>query len=141
MPCTRQEGDQILQLTEPGQTTAAFDFDANQSWVPNASLNQYRIVHFATHGWINDEKPALSTLVLSQFKSQGQPTNDDGWLNLEEIFNLKLSADLVVLSACQTGQGREVRGEGIMGLTRGFMYAGAKRLVVSLWNVSVAIHG
>jgi CHAT domain-containing protein len=97
-------------------------------------LSQYRIVHFATHGVLNDAHPELSGMVLSLFDNKGTP--QDGFLRLNDLFNLKLNADLVVLSACRTALGREVRGEGLIGLARGFMYAGAPRVVVSLWSVN-----
>src|SRR4029077_6353868 len=77
--------------------------------------------------------PELSGVVLSLVDRQGK--SQDGFLRLHEIYNLKLSADLVVFSACQTGLGQEIRGEGLVGLTRGFMYAGAQRVVASLWKV------
>ncbi|HEX4947696.1 MAG TPA: CHAT domain-containing protein, partial [Blastocatellia bacterium] len=96
-------------------------------------LSQYRIIHFATHGLLNSQHPELSGIVLSLVNEQGQ--TQDGFLRLHDIFNLKLGADMVVLSACQTALGKDVRGEGLMGLTRGFMYAGAARVVASLWDV------
>ena len=91
-------------------------------------------MHFATHGWLDSQHPELSGIVLSMVDEQGQP--QDGFLRAHEVFNLKLPAELVVLSACQTGLGKEVKGEGLVGLTRGFMYAGAPRVVVSLWSVN-----
>ncbi len=96
-------------------------------------LSQYRIVHFATHAISDSERPERSGLVLSLFDRNGQPQN--GFLSLGEIYGLTLPADLVVLSACDTGLGREVSGEGLIGLVRGFMYAGATRVVASLWSV------
>ncbi|WP_026098849.1 CHAT domain-containing protein, partial [Kamptonema formosum] len=92
------------------------------------------IVHFATHGFANSQNPELSGIVLSLLDEKGDLQN--GILRLNDIFNLKLPADLVVLSACQTGLGKEIKGEGLVGLTRGFMYAGAPRVVVSLWSVN-----
>ena len=91
-------------------------------------------MHFATHGVLDSERPGLSSLVLSMVDEQGKP--QDGFLRANDIYNLKLPAELVVLSACQTGLGKEIKGEGLVGLTRGFMYAGAARVVVSLWNVN-----
>jgi CHAT domain-containing protein len=114
----------------------ALDFEANRSMVMSEYLSQYRIVHFATHGLLNSQHPELSGIVLSLIDRQGRPQN--GFLLLHEIYNLKLPADLVVLSACQTGLGKEISGEGFVGLTRGFMYAGAARLVASLWKVDDA---
>jgi CHAT domain-containing protein len=91
-------------------------------------------VHFATHGYLDAERPDLSALVFSMVNDQGQP--QDGFLRAHEIYNLNLPAELVVLSACETGLGKEIRGEGLVGLTRAFMYAGAARVAVSLWSVS-----
>jgi CHAT domain-containing protein len=96
-------------------------------------LAEYRVVHFATHGVANSEHPELSGIVLSLFDEKRRA--QDGFLRLQDIYNLKLPADLVVLSACNTGAGREVVGEGLIGLVRGFMYAGARRVVASLWKV------
>jgi CHAT domain-containing protein/Tfp pilus assembly protein PilF len=98
----------------------------------NNSLNTFNYIHFATHGLINEDKPDLSSLVITSEINSGE----DGFLQASEIFNLKLNADLVVLSACQTGLGKLVRGEGMVGLTRAFMYAGTPSVVVSLWSVS-----
>lgn len=96
-------------------------------------LGQYRIIHFATHGLLNSQHPELSGVVLSLVDERGQP--QDGFLRSHEVYNLKLNADLVVLSGCQTALGKNVKGEGLIGLTRGFMYAGAPRVVASLWRV------
>lgn len=130
---TRLEAEAILKLVPADQSLAAFDFAANLSNATSSQLAQYRIVHFGTHGLLNSETPALSGVVLSLVNEKGETEN--GFLRLQEIFNLDLPADLVVLSACQTGLGKEIQGEGLVGLTRGFMYAGAPRVVVSLWNV------
>jgi CHAT domain-containing protein len=100
------------------------------------ALSQYRIVHFATHGLLNSEHPEFSGLVFSLVNERGKA--QDGFLQLQDIYNLNLSADLVVLSSCETALGKEISGEGLVGLTRGFMYAGATRVVASLWNVSDA---
>jgi len=110
----------------------AVDFAANRALVTGVELNRYRIVHFATHALINTAHPELSGIVLSLVDEQGRA--QDGFLPAHEIYNLQLSADLVVLSACQTGLGKEVRGEGLVGMTRSFMHAGATRVVVSLWS-------
>ena len=130
---TRQEADAIAALAPRDGTLKAIDFEASRPRVISADLGQYRIVHFATHGLINSQHPELSGVVLSLVDRQGN--QQDGFLRLHDIYNLKLGADMVVLSACQTALGKEVRGEGLMGLTRGFMYAGASRVVASLWDV------
>ena len=96
-------------------------------------LRRHRILHFATHGTLNTEHPELSGLVFSLVDRSGKPI--DGFLRLHEIYNLDLDADLVVLSACRTALGKEIHGEGLIGLTRGFMYAGASRVVSSVWNI------
>ncbi|MBU7585680.1 MAG: CHAT domain-containing protein, partial [Nostoc sp. TH1S01] len=130
---TRQEAETILKLGSPKDSLLAFDFDANYDWVTSSKLNQYRVIHFATHGFADDVNPELSGIVLSLVDKQGKAQR--GYLRLNDIFNLDFPADLIVLSACQTGQGKEVQGEGLVGLTRGLMYAGSPRLVLSLWNV------
>ncbi|HEY9646825.1 MAG TPA: CHAT domain-containing protein, partial [Chroococcidiopsis sp.] len=99
------------------------------------NLSNFRIIHFATHGVLNDDNPGQSGLVLTQIDPQGVAQGDEGFLRMPDVFGLNLPADLVVLSACQTGLGSYLRGEGLLGLTQGFMYAGAERVVVSLWSV------
>lgn len=133
LPGTRAEAQEILKLVSPANRLSAFDFDANINWVSGEQLNQYRLLHFATHGFLNSINPELSGIVLSLIDKQGKPIK--GFLRMNEIFNLDLPAELAVLSACETGLGKEVQGEGIVGLTRGFMYAGTPRVVVSLWSV------
>ena len=115
------------------QFVPVYDFDANYNWANSPQLQQYRYLHFATHGFADSTNPELSGIVLSLVDKQGQPVR--GYLRLGDIFNLNLPAELLVLSACETGLGKEVNGEGLVGLTRGLMYAGAARLVVSLWEV------
>jgi CHAT domain-containing protein/tetratricopeptide (TPR) repeat protein len=134
LPFTRQEADQILTAVPASASLKATDFKANRAAVLSGELSNYRYLHFATHGYLDTERPGLSALVLSMIDEQGQP--QDGFLRAHEIYNLNLPAELVVLSACQTGLGKEIKGEGLIGLTRGFMYAGAKRVVVSLWSVN-----
>ncbi len=133
---TRDEAEAILSVTPRNGGLAALDFRANRATATGDELSNYRIVHFATHGLLNSEHPELSGLALSLVDEQGRP--QDGFLRLNEIFNLRLPAELVVLSACRTGLGKEVKGEGLVGLTRGFMYAGAARVVASLWRVDDA---
>ncbi|MEW6734207.1 MAG: CHAT domain-containing protein, partial [Acidobacteriota bacterium] len=134
LPFTRQEAEAIFKLVPQQQCWRALDFEANKRIVISNELSQYRIIQFSTHGLLNSLHPELSGIVLSLVDSNGQP--QDGFLQLHEIYNLNLPAELVVLSACQTGLGKEVKGEGLIGLTRGFMYAGTPRVVASLWKVN-----
>ena len=134
LPFTRQEATRLLALAPKASSFGATDFQASRATVLGGGLGQYRYVHFATHGVMDSERPGLSALVLSTVDEQGRP--QDGFLRANDIYNLKLPAELVVLSACQTGLGKEIKGEGLVGLTRGFMYAGAARVVVSLWSVN-----
>ncbi len=131
---SRQEAEAITGLLPASERLRALDFAADRQLALSGKLGEYRILHFATHGLLNNKTPALSGLVFSLVDEQGQPRN--GFLRLRDIYNLKLNADLVVLSGCQTALGREAGGEGLIGLTRGFMYAGAPRVVASLWNVN-----
>jgi CHAT domain-containing protein/tetratricopeptide (TPR) repeat protein len=134
LPGTRKEAEQILSLVPATARQQAFDFNANRASATSADLSQYRYLHFATHGFLDSQHPELSGILLSMFNETGAP--QDGFLRAHEVFNLKLPAELVVLSACQTGLGKEVKGEGLVSLTRGFMYAGSPRVMVSLWSVS-----
>lgn len=133
LPASRREAETIADIAAPETSWIALDFDANRSAVFSPRLADYRIVHFATHGWVDDRNPALSGLALSQLDPDGRPT--DGFLRLHDISRLPLNADLVVLSGCQTALGREILGEGLIGLGRGFMSAGAQRVAASLWRV------
>jgi CHAT domain-containing protein/tetratricopeptide (TPR) repeat protein len=136
LPFSRAEALAVASQVPPASLLQATDFDATLSLATSGRLNDYRIVHFATHGLINTKRPELSGLALSLVDRDGR--SRDGFLRLNTIYNLRLSADLVVLSACQTALGKEIAGEGLVGLTRGFMYAGARRVVASLWQVSDA---
>ncbi|GGA17515.1 tetratricopeptide repeat protein [Okeania sp. KiyG1] len=131
---TRQEAEAILALVPDNLEQIFLDFDANRETAINPKLSEYQIVHLATHGLLNETQPELSGLVLSLYDKTGK--GKPGFLQLNDIFNLEMPAELVVLSACKTGIGEEIRGEGLVSLTRGFMYAGAKRVVVSLWSVA-----
>jgi len=133
LPFSRQEAQSIIALTPKGTGLKATDFSASRDLAMSRELSQYRILHFATHGLLNNERSELSGLVFSLVDQEGKP--QDGFLRLHEIYNLQLNADLVVLSACETGLGKEIKGEGLIGLVRGFMYSGAPRVIASLWNV------
>ena len=134
LPVSRREAESIAALVPKAQSLKALDFAASRATANGPELSHYQIVHFATHSLLNNQHPELSGIVLSLVDEQGEP--QDGFLRLHEIYNLKLNADLVVLSSCQTALGKQIKGEGLVGLTRGFMYAGAPRVVASLWKVS-----
>jgi CHAT domain-containing protein/tetratricopeptide (TPR) repeat protein len=134
LPWTAQEAERILRVAPDPSNLKAMGFDASRAMAVGGRLSEYKYLHFATHGYLDMERPELSALVLAQIDSRNQPV--DGFLRVDDIYNARLSADLAVLSACQTGLGKEVRGEGLMGLTRAFLYAGVPRLIVSLWNVN-----
>jgi CHAT domain-containing protein/Tfp pilus assembly protein PilF len=136
LPFSRREADAIVAAATDKEAMKALDFDASRDVALSSQLGQYRILHFATHAFLNNKHPEFSGIVLSLVDKQGKPVN--GFLQLRDVYNLKLPAELVVLSACQTGLGKEIRGEGLIGLTRGFMYAGAARVMASLWKVDDA---
>jgi CHAT domain-containing protein len=129
---SRWEADRIVSLVPRDAGKLFLDFAASRETALSGELGRYRFVHFATHALIDDD-PNLSGIVLSLVDERGHPQN--GFLSTNDIFTLKLPVELVVLSACRTGLGKDIKGEGLVGLTRGFMYAGALRIVVSLWNV------
>lgn len=130
---TEWEAQKITEIVPVEQQFKALGFDASRVTAISGVLSQYRILHFATHALVSN-RPELTGLLLSLVDKQGRSL--EGFLPAHEILNLKLPADLVVLSACRTALGKEVKGEGIVGLTRSFMYAGALRVVASLWSVA-----
>jgi CHAT domain-containing protein/Tfp pilus assembly protein PilF len=129
---SRQEADQIMRFASRTQSLEALDFAANRAVAISPQLQQFRIVHFATHGLINNQHAELSGIVLSLVDERGQAQN--GFVRLYDVYNMNLKAELVVLSACQTALGKDIKGEGLVGLTRAFMYAGATRVMASLWQ-------
>jgi CHAT domain-containing protein len=133
LPATRREADRIIEAAQGQTALRAIDFDASRATAMASELGRYRIVHFATHAVFNDENPGLSGIILSMFDRRGRA--QDGFLRLHDIYSLELPVELVVLSACDTALGRPIEGEGMVGIVRGFMYAGAKRVVASLWKV------
>lgn len=134
----QNEAESIARLFPAEQADV---FQGTQATEENAKaagrLAKYRILHFAAHGLINQHRPRFSGIVLTLPRNSRQAANavEDGILQAYEIFNLKLNADLVVLSACETGLGKEVNGEGMMSLIRAFIYAGTPSVAASLWNV------
>jgi CHAT domain-containing protein/tetratricopeptide (TPR) repeat protein len=134
LPGTRIEAEQILSLVPADQRLGALDFDARRTLALDPAVARYRVLHFATHGLLNSNHPELSGLVLSLVDARGQAQN--GFLRLQDVYEMRIDADLVVLSACQTALGKPVQGEGLVGLTRGFIHAGARQVLASLWKVS-----
>ena len=130
------EADAVYGAAPPNDSFKAVGFKASRATATDPVLSQYKIIHIAAHGVLNSKHPELSAILLSMIDETGRPV--DGLLQLHEIYNLKLPAELVVLSACETGVGKQIRGEGLIALTRGFMYAGAVRVVASLWKVDDA---
>ncbi|MFY9551561.1 MAG: CHAT domain-containing protein, partial [Thermoanaerobaculia bacterium] len=133
LSASRREAEEIGALAGPGMGLTALDFRASRRTALSSEVGKAHIIHFATHGLLDSLHPEFSGIVLSLVDEQGRP--QDGFLQTRDIYRMKLSADLVVLSACQTALGKDVRGEGLAGLSRGFMYAGAPRVVASLWRV------
>jgi len=147
LPYSRQEVERIARLYPDAEVTLFLGAEAREENVKSGEPARYRFVHFAAHGVLNEKQPQYSGIVLTVGATRSgstappepamrQEATEDSLLQVYEIFNLKLTADVVVLSACETGLGREVRGEGMVGLTRAFLYAGAQAVVVSLWKVA-----
>jgi CHAT domain-containing protein len=133
LPFTRKEAERISAIAAPGAVWKLLDFSARKEVFSGPEISRYSVLHIATHGIFDSEHPELSGVVLSLVDKSGR--GQDGFLGLNDIYNLRLNARLVVLSACQTALGREVNGEGLIGVTRGFFYAGASTVIASLWKV------
>lgn len=133
LPASKEEADSILGVFDPKTSNIVSDFSANRKGFLGTNIADYKVLHFATHGYLNEERPELSGIVLSQYDKHGN--KQDGFIRLQDIYSLNLSADLVVLSACDTGIGKEVKGEGLMSLTNGFLQVGAKTVISSSWKV------
>jgi CHAT domain-containing protein len=132
----KRELNNLRDVAGDGESFVAPDFDATRDQLLQTDLTRYAILHFATHGFLDPKRPENSGLVLSTVDRAGR--SQDGFVGLKDIYELRAPVDLVVLSACRTALGKDVRGEGLIGLTRGFMYAGASTVVASLWKVDDA---
>jgi CHAT domain-containing protein len=128
-----REAQAIVDLLPPGQVRRLCGPDATREAVLDPALGQARILHFGVHGMVDAQYPSLSGLVLSTVDAGGQP--QPGVVYAFELRRLDLPADLVVLSACRSGAGRQERGEGLMALSRAFLEAGASGVIVALWDV------
>jgi CHAT domain-containing protein len=133
LPATASEATTIAALLADTQPLVATGFAANRIALLADDLSPYRLLHFATHGVMDARYPELSSLVLSQFDAEGHQI--EGALRIHELARIDIDADLVVLSACDTALGREIRGEGLVGFVQSFLTAGSQRLLVSLWKV------
>jgi CHAT domain-containing protein len=137
LPASREEANAIASIFDSQDKQAthiALDFDASRDYVLKENLARFRLIHFATHGVVDPWRPEMSGLILSLVDRRGR--KQDGYLRLGDIYKLKLTADLVVLSSCDSALGKDLESEGIIGLPRGFLYAGAKSVIASMWKVN-----
>jgi CHAT domain-containing protein/tetratricopeptide (TPR) repeat protein len=134
LPASADEGRAIAALVASEQSVLLIGADATREAVLGTALRAVRYLHFATHGVADAQDPELSALVVSQFAADGRP--QDGAVRLHDLTGLELDAEVVVLSACETALGRAIRGEGLVGLSHGFLRAGARTVVASLWPVA-----
>ena len=132
LPYSREEVLSISRLFPSAESKIYLGAEAREETVKSEKLADYRYVHFASHGFLDETRPGRSGILLSH----DPQSSEDGVLQMDEIMRLKMNADLVTLSACSTGLGKFVNGEGVLGLTRAFFYAGARNVAVSLWNVN-----
>jgi CHAT domain-containing protein len=134
LPGTEREVKEIFKqfCDKDKKALVQINQNANEDFIKSGELRKYRLLHLATHGFVNTSKPELSGILLAQDTT----LKEDGILYSGEIYNLKLNADLTVLSACETGLGKLIKGEGLIGLTRALLYAGTKNIIVSLWKVA-----
>jgi len=137
LPASRDEAKAIVGIfrsDDPLAVRLALDFDASRERLLREGLAQFRLIHFATHGVADARHPEMSGLILSLVNAKG--AKQDGYLRIGDIYKLKLAADLIVLSSCDSALGKDLESEGILGLPRAFLYAGAKSVIASSWKVS-----
>lgn len=130
LPGTEMEVSTIGELFKGNASSIAKFSDASEDLIKSGALAKYNYLHFATHGVVDETNPELSRIFLQSGKQE------DGNLFAGEIYNLNLNAELAVLSACQTGLGKFSKGEGVIGLSRALVYAGARNIIVSFWSVA-----
>ena len=130
---SRYEAEHILEQVNDTKSMKALGFDATKSAALDVDLRLYQYIHFATHSIVDTNFPEMSSLVFSRLDRGGREL--DAFMRIYDVYKLKLQAELVALSACRTAKGKEIRGEGLVGWTHGFMVAGAERVLVSLWDV------
>ena len=133
LTASKDESDSIVSIVGATESDVYSGFAANREQLLNIKAEDYKILHFATHGFTDEQRPELSGIILSRFDEQGQKLDES--FRIHDIYGLNLNADLVVLSACETGIGKEVKGEGLMSLNNAFLQTGAKSVMASLWKV------
>jgi CHAT domain-containing protein len=130
---TRDEAKMIVRAAPDGSSKVVTSFRATKATVVADDFSRHKILHFATHGVVNDRQPEQSGIMLSLVDEEGNAQN--GFLRLSDVYKLKLNSDLIVLSACRSALGKQISGEGFVGLTRGFISSGAQNVIASLWKV------
>jgi CHAT domain-containing protein len=132
LPHSKKEILEISKYFPEKKREVYIEKKAKEETFKNVSLKDYQVIHFACHGFMAEKFPFRSALVLSL----DEDPKEDGFLQVRELYNLRMKADLVVLSACQTGKGKMERGEGILGLPRIFFYMGARSVISTLWKIT-----
>lgn len=133
LPESKIEAESISQIIGSSSSESFTGFDATRDKFLNSDLSRYKVIHFATHGLIDENRPELSGIVFSRFGKDSQKLEE--FVRLNDIYGLRVRADLVVLSACETGVGKDIKGEGLMSLNNAFLQVGAKTVLSTLWKV------